>query len=127
MAQFERYFTLAEARSELPDLKRIFERVLQLLSELQAAQVELKRARSLIQGNGHAVSQPELHEQLRQLEELLGQVTSRGIEIKDLARGLVDFPHRRNGEEVYLCWMYGEEDITHWHTLEGGFAARQPL
>jgi hypothetical protein len=42
-------------------------------------------------------------------------------------QGLVDFRSVRNGEEVYLCWRQGEERISHWHTLESGFAGRQPI
>jgi hypothetical protein len=47
--------------------------------------------------------------------------------VRDLERGLVDFPAVVDGREVYLCWQLDEPDITHWHGLESGFAARQPL
>jgi hypothetical protein len=46
---------------------------------------------------------------------------------KDLALGLVDFPHWRDGEEVNLCWKYGEREIRYWHGLDEGYAARKPL
>ena len=65
------------------------------------------------------------------MEELVAKVrelNERGIEIKDLDKGLIDFPAlRANGEEVYLCYMLGEETILAWHPLEGGFAGRQPI
>lgn len=47
--------------------------------------------------------------------------------VKDLDRGLVDFPARRGGEDVLLCWQLGEETIEHWHGVEEGFAGRKPL
>lgn len=50
------------------------------------------------------------------------------IVVRDLDRGLVDFPALREDEEVYLCWVEGEEDeIAHWHALDAGFAGREPL
>ena len=47
--------------------------------------------------------------------------------MKDVGEGLVDFPTRREGEEVLLCWKLGEGEITHWHGLEEGFPGRKPL
>jgi hypothetical protein len=64
----------------------------------------------------------------REIEALLAEVAELGVEVKDLDRGLIDFPALRDGEEVYLCWRLGEGDrVGWWHTLEGGFAARRPL
>ena len=45
----------------------------------------------------------------------------------NLTLGLVDFPHRRNGRVVNLCWKYGETTVAHWHGLDEGFANRRPL
>jgi hypothetical protein len=39
----------------------------------------------------------------------------------------VDFPARRKGEQVFLCWRLGEEEIRYWHGLQEGFAGRKPL
>jgi hypothetical protein len=57
---------------------------------------------------------------LAELEEL-------GVLVKDAARGLVDFPSLRDGEVVELCWLDGEEAVTHWHRVGEGFAGRQRL
>ena len=51
----------------------------------------------------------------------------RGDRPRDLDRGLIDFPALRDGREVYLCWIDGEDDIGFWHDLDAGFAGRQPL
>ena len=59
--------------------------------------------------------------------ESLRGFADEGVELKDLDRGLVDFPHRRDGAVVYLCWVEGEAGIGHWHPLETGFAGRQAL
>jgi hypothetical protein len=47
--------------------------------------------------------------------------------VRDVDRGIVDFPTLMDGREVYLCWHVGEPEIGHWHELESGFAGRRPL
>ena len=54
-------------------------------------------------------------------------VQSRGCLVKDIGRGLVDFYALSGDRLIFLCWQLGERTVGHWHTLEGGFAARQPL
>ena len=49
------------------------------------------------------------------------------IVVRDLDRGLVDFPAVIDGNEVYLCWLLDEPAVTHWHAIESGFAGRKPL
>ena len=55
------------------------------------------------------------------------QITVRGIEIKDLNQGLIDFPSLRGDRIVYLCWRLGEDRIGYWHELDAGFAGRTPI
>ena len=47
--------------------------------------------------------------------------------VRDLERGLVDFPSVIDGHEVYLCWLLDEPSVGHWHAVEAGFAGRRPL
>jgi hypothetical protein len=49
------------------------------------------------------------------------------VVVRDLERGLVDFPALIDGREVYLCWLLDEPAVTHWHAIESGFAGRKPL
>jgi hypothetical protein len=63
----------------------------------------------------------ELHAALSELQEM-------DIVVRDVERGLVDFPSLREDEEIYLCWVESEEDeIGWWHEPDAGFAGRQPL
>jgi uncharacterized protein DUF2203 len=60
--------------------------------------------------------------------EALAELEERGIVLRDLERGLVDFPSRHpGGREVLLCWQLGEPDLAWWHLPEDGFAGRRPL
>ncbi|MGH2838222.1 MAG: DUF2203 domain-containing protein [Thermoleophilaceae bacterium] len=62
-----------------------------------------------------------------QLRAALAQFQEAEVVLRDLERGLVDFPALRDGREVYLCWIEGEDEIGYWHDLEAGFAGREPL
>jgi hypothetical protein len=66
----------------------------------------------------------KLHESLR---ETLGELADLGIQVKDVDRGLIDFPAVIDGQDALLCWQLGEPRIAHWHTPEDGFAGRRPL
>lgn len=67
-------------------------------------------------------------DELEKLVEIAKEFEEKGIIIKSLNEGLIDFPHiRSNKEEVYLCWKLGEDRIGYWHNLSTGFAGRKPL
>ena len=56
------------------------------------------------------------------------QMQAMEVVLRDLDRGLVDFPAIVDDREVYLCWVEREEEaIAYWHDLDAGYAARQPL
>ena len=55
---------------------------------------------------------------------LIGQI---GGMVKDVESGLVDFPGRVRGEDVWLCWKRGEPKIHFWHALHAGYSQRQML
>jgi hypothetical protein len=63
------------------------------------------------------------------IEVTLGfeQLERLDIVVRDLERGLVDFPALIDGREVYLCWLLDEPQVTHWHGIESGFAGRRRL
>jgi len=62
-----------------------------------------------------------------QLKPRLQAIHRHGCLVKDLDQGLVDFYALAGDRLVFLCWHMGEREVAHWHTLEGGFAGRQPL
>jgi hypothetical protein len=62
------------------------------------------------------------------LRDAAAELAAAGIVVRDLDRGLVDFPSIRDDREVYLCWVESEEDeIGFWHDLDSGYAGREPL
>ncbi len=61
------------------------------------------------------------------MRRILGALEEAGIVIKDIDRGLIDFPALMDDREVFLCWELGEDEVGYWHDLESGFGGRQPL
>lgn len=127
MPQFEKHFTVAEARSWLPKLRRRFKKIHALYTELGTLREEFEKVQSIVRMNGHAPKETGFEKRAVELQELLKEIIDAGIEVKDIGRGLVDFPHWRHEEEVFLCWELGEDDISYWHRVEDGFPGRQPL
>jgi hypothetical protein len=71
---------------------------------------------------GREVARP-----LVELSRAAAELEAVDIVLRDIDRGLVDFPAIREGTEVYLCWLLDEDEIRFWHEPEAGFAGRQQL
>jgi len=130
----DNYFTLEEANALLPWLEEQFSRMVPLRDELAASQEQLISLLRRRRSNGHSSSEEEIAQSQREvdrltrdLQQLLQEVSQQGILVRDVGRGLVDFPSVREGREVYLCWLRGEARIDYWHETDIGFAGRQPL
>lgn len=120
-------FTLEEANAMLPEMRRLFAALQQARALLQRLSAEAKRAHNRATENGGTTYGQQYAEALFRVVENLQTIASLGVEIKDLERGLCDFPALREGRIVYLCWLLGEDRIEWWHDLETGFSGRQPL
>ena len=71
--------------------------------------------------------QERLDEEVAGIARCVARIHEAGGLVKDLDAGLVDFPARREGVEVLLCWRLGEDEVGFWHGLEEGFSGRKPL
>ena len=123
---FSKHYTLQEARELLPRVRGWLEELGQLQDRLKVLD---KRVAELVDdGNdagGPAVNQLVIT--LADCKDVLDNFRSREIQIKDISRGLIDFPSLRAGREVFLCWEKDEDDIEYWHDLESGYAGRERL
>lgn len=124
--RFNRHYTVEEARALLPQVRGWLERLQQLRDEVE----QTERKLASLTDRGHDVGGELAYRWVRTLfavHQTFGQFRSREIQLKDLDRGLVDFPALRDGREVFLCWEQGEPDIAFWHDLDAGYAGREPL
>ena len=62
-----------------------------------------------------------------QMTAAVAQIDGLGITLRDIERGLIDFPALTGGRQVWLCWQLGEDTVEFWHELETGFGSRRPL
>jgi hypothetical protein len=121
-----RHYTVDEANAQLP-------RVGKTVRQIQEARRRLSddgfdgEFSTLAELTGGAW--PGYEHAAASLEIALGfdQLEERDVVVRDLERGLIDFPSLIDGEEVYLCWLLGEPTVGHWHALESGFMGRRPL
>ena len=124
--RYQKHYTRAEARELLPQIRLWLKRIVQLREDLERHE---KRLASIMQP-GCDVGGETVNAWVRLLadiQEVFMEFHRREIQIKDLSRGLIDFPAMIGGKEVFLCWEEGEDDVEFWHDLDTGFAGREPL
>jgi hypothetical protein len=120
------HFTLAEAQALLPDIVDRVTRMRELKRQLDAKGYDIRMHRHF--GGVGANGLKAFPDQMEELIHLFQDLNTKGIVLKDIERGLIDFPSiRRNGEEVYLCYMLGEPAIEYWHRIADGFRGRESL
>lgn len=124
--QFDIHYTREQARALLPQLRRWLKRLAKLRETLDTQEARIAELMQPgVDLGGELVNR--WIETLAEIRELLMEFHRREIQIKDLSRGLVDFPTLIDGREAFLCWEMSEDDIGFWHDLETGFAGREPL
>jgi hypothetical protein len=121
-----RHYTLEEANAMLGWVSERIDRLRSARERLNDEEVREALAEAVPQ-NGGGEAGRHVSEAFLDLRSALVELQEGEIVLRDLERGLVDFPSLRDGREVYLCWEEGEQEIGFWHDLEGGYAGRQPL
>jgi hypothetical protein len=129
-----RYFTAEEANEALSVVRPLAEEMVERRRALAVLQDRHAAFTETIAGNGGDFDPAELHAVEEEMSEgatavarCVARINEVGAFVKDLDRGLVDFPARRAGEEVLLCWHVGEDEVAFWHGLDEGFSGRKPL
>lgn len=130
----ERIFTLVEARRLLPQVDRLVESLQAHKRRLNETQALIESIRRSTGGNGQTLHTAGTRAQEREaaahveaLRQAIRELDQLGVQVKDVDRGLVDFPAQRHGDIVLLCWLRGEPDIAWWHNQSDGFAGRQAI
>ncbi len=128
-------FSLEEANRMVAELRPSLERLSAMKREFE--QLGARADVLALAVSGAAADNPDAVELGRVTErrDALAERILKGVEtvqrrgclVKDIARGLVDFYALSGDRLIFLCWQLGEREVGHWHTLEGGFAGRQPL
>jgi hypothetical protein len=124
--RFDKHYTRDEVRALLPQIRKWLEQLNRLRHELERFD---KRLSGLTE-QGNDIGGETVNNWIRALADMQGVLAEfqrRRIFIKDLERGLIDFPAIMGGKEVFLCWEQDEEEIEFWHDLDTGFSGRERL
>ncbi|HXE54920.1 MAG TPA: DUF2203 domain-containing protein [Tepidisphaeraceae bacterium] len=119
-----RRFTLEQAISTIPLVKRIVADIVHTHAEATKLQQQFERGSA---GRDQGTIGQRLEQAMHRLEDYVDELSEVGCELKDYQMGLIDFTGRHQGRDVCLCWRLGEETIGFWHELETGFAGRKPV
>ena len=123
-----RFFTVAEAEDCLPLIRE----------QLEAMRESLAYLRRTSTPAPHGAEAPEESEEespnakmyawaLQRLEAAQRRLYEAGVEIRDVDRGLVDFPALHRNQIILLCWIDGEDRVEWFHGLDAGYSGRRPL
>ncbi len=128
-------FTVEEANKLAAEIRPRVERL--VMKKREFDRIEQRTGILLVATSGAAPENPDtrelrsLEEKRRRLGESIGkgvqELHAKGVLLKDLDRGLVDFYSLMGDRLVFLCWLVTEPEVSHWHTLENGFAGRQQI
>ena len=127
-------FTIEEANAALPLVRAIVADLVHLSQEVTERRQRvsyLLRHRERNEQDPYwqelAAIEASLDEDSLRLRGYVDELRELGIEPKSATDGIVDFPARLDGRDVYLCWKLGESEVLHWHEIDGGFQGRRPL
>jgi hypothetical protein len=124
--QFKKHYTREEAQALLPEVRKWLEELGRLQGRVQASDQLLNP----LMESGREVGGDLVNDWVRHLADLRGVLAEfqrREVLLKDIDRGLVDFPAIIGGKEAFLCWEKDEEHIEFWHDLDSGYAGRERL
>jgi len=124
--RFQKHYTREQVRALLPQVRAWLDDLVDRRDKMDK-QEDLVRS---MRPEGADIGGEVVNDWVRLVAEfrtLLFEFYQRDIEIKDIDRGLVDFPAIIGGKEVFLCWEKSEDDVEYWHDLDSGFGGREPL
>jgi hypothetical protein len=124
--QFSKHYTREQARALLPQIRQWLDDLARLRNRLQEMELSLTALMESGVDVGGKTVNSWVHA-MADMRDLLLEFQQRQILIKDIDRGLIDFPAIIAGREVFLCWEKDDEDIEFWHDLDSGYAGREKL
>jgi hypothetical protein len=126
----QRYFSPSEAEALLPELDPLLKRAQTLLLQLEQ-QAGREPVGGTVNGYVHRNGAPERStpgDLPARLRAVVADIQRRGVIVRDVRSGLIDFPWIREGTVAFLCWKLGEpRRIEWWHPTTTGIAGRRRL
>jgi hypothetical protein len=125
VAEPERYYTVDEANALTEHLRVALGRIREARDVIVDSAERIKEG---AEANGGGQEGSAAWDAARTLRREVEALSAQSIILRDADTGLFDFPSRREGRLVYLCWKPDEEDrVAFWHEVNTGFPGRKPL
>ncbi|HIG28034.1 MAG TPA: DUF2203 family protein [Verrucomicrobiales bacterium] len=124
--QFSKHYTVEQARKLLPQLKNWLNQLVEVRCEIEDFDQRHRSLNESFFDFGSSMVNRWV-ENLAKRNDLLVEFQKKEIQIKDIERGLIDFPAVIGGKEVFLCWEKDDQGIEFWHDLDSGFPGRKPI
>ncbi len=126
------YFTLEQANNTLPLVRRIAQ---DIVDDYQRWKANLSRYEAIAARDRPTGGESADAEALRaevdavagRINDYIDELKQIGCVLKGFDEGLVDFHSKLDDRDIFLCWKLGEDLVSHWHEIDSGFAARQPV
>jgi hypothetical protein len=115
-------YTVEQARAVLTALRPAIEGLIAVRAD--AAELAAAVQRGVASPLGGL---PELKAAQARFDEFLSSIVADDLQIKGIAPLLLDFPAELDGQQVLLCWLEGDPDLTWYHRPELGFLGRRRL
>jgi len=119
-----RYFDLDEANRILESIKSVIydfidkrDEITDLIERVSIVDDELEKL----------YIYSVLEEKKNELNKLIYEISSSGATVKGLNPLLLDFLSKNGSQDIWLCWLEGEEEINHWHGIDEGFMGRKSV
>lgn len=120
----DKVYTVEEANDLLPYLAPT---LVELREKFELAENARESVAQAAAGNGWSHKREQWSVTMARVAELMERMSDWGLELRDVATGLVDFPAIVDGQEAYLCWRLGEPEVAYWHSRTEGFGGRRRL
>jgi hypothetical protein len=116
-----RAWTRAEADAALPWVGEVVRRAQRLWDDYRRQAVHAAR---VVRQDGHGVVPADP----TPIRDCIDELAEQAVVLRDIGRGLIDFPARTaDGRWYWLCWLLGEDAVDWWHWPDDGFAGRRRL
>jgi hypothetical protein len=129
-------FTLSEANEMLPQLKEDLRKLQQLTAQFEELYKDYQKKKAayeqvfaIIEGNEDPFFEQESQMEFMKMEAdlLIENFSRKGVQLKMITPGLIDFPAVLGNEDILICWKEGEDQVSHYHGLHDGFMGRKPF
>lgn len=130
-----RFFSVEEAAVMIPELRELFRQAHKELGRVYDQVVLYKRLYGMQHEEREAVAdqtEAVLDQKVAAFEACHRrwekQLNEQGVILRDVQRGLVDFPYRSMAGEVFmLSWHLGEDGVFYFHEPDENYRARKPI